>query len=33
MATAADSGPRTPVAAGEIEIIATVRLTAIIDVK
>jgi uncharacterized protein YggE len=31
MAAAADAGPQTPVAGGEIEIVATVRLTAVID--
>ena len=33
MAAAADAGAQTPVAAGEIEIVATVRLTAIIDAR
>ena len=31
MAAAADAGPQTPVSGGEIEIVATVRLTAILD--
>jgi uncharacterized protein YggE len=33
MAVAADAGPQTPVSGGEIEIVATVRLTAIIDAR
>ena len=33
MAVAADAGPPTPVAGGEIEIVATVRLTAVIDAR
>jgi uncharacterized protein YggE len=33
MAAAADAGPQTPVAGGEIEIVATVRLTAVIDAR
>jgi hypothetical protein len=33
MAVAADAGPQTPVSGGEIEIVATVRLTAVIDAR
>lgn len=33
MAAVADAGPQTPVAAGEIEIVASVRLVAVIDTR